>query len=78
MEPPRPIPKRLVARRRDPVPFRSVREVFQALRDLGRMPDEQTISGDWWGPDDREDEERIAIRERWVETKRQNQAFRGI
>lgn len=33
---------------------------------------------DWWGPDDREDEERIAIRERWVETKRQNQAFRGI
>jgi hypothetical protein len=40
------------------------------------MPDAQTIPGDWWGPDHREDEERIAIRERWVETKRRNQAFR--
>jgi hypothetical protein len=58
--------------------FRSVREVSHTLRDRGPMPDEQTISGDWWGPDDREGEERIAIRERWVETKRRNQAFSSV
>jgi len=60
----------------DGLRFQSVREVAQTLHDCSPMPDPQTIPGDWWGPDHREDEERIAIRERWVETKRRNQAFR--
>lgn len=59
----------------DQVTFRSVRECAQALYDCSPMPEVQTIPGDWWGPDDREEQERIAIRERWVETKRRNRAF---
>ncbi len=62
----------------DRLAFRSVRDCAQALYDRSPMPGGQTISGDWWGPDDREEEGRIAFRERWVETNRRNQAFRGI